>query len=129
MVRCGVVSHPQEWEWVGYHELMGGRQRYRLLDLERLCWRLATADLQEVRSNLEGALTDAIQRGELRREAAWTESLAVGNAGFVEQIQPLILTRRETETVPVAEDAWVLREAPTPYGQETGLKSSPKNQN
>jgi hypothetical protein len=22
MVRCGVVSHPREWEWVGYHELI-----------------------------------------------------------------------------------------------------------
>ncbi len=28
-VRCGVVSHPQGWEWVGYHEIMGHRRRYR----------------------------------------------------------------------------------------------------
>jgi hypothetical protein len=32
MVRAGVVSHPREWEWVGYHEIMGQRKRYRLLD-------------------------------------------------------------------------------------------------
>ena len=23
MVRCGKVSHPRQWEWVGYHEIMG----------------------------------------------------------------------------------------------------------
>src|SRR2546428_1465588 len=25
MVRCGVVTHPSQWEWVGYHEIMGRR--------------------------------------------------------------------------------------------------------
>ena len=29
MVRCGVVKHPREWDWVGYQEIMGHRQRYR----------------------------------------------------------------------------------------------------
>jgi len=23
MVRAGAVNHPREWEWVGYHEIMG----------------------------------------------------------------------------------------------------------
>jgi REP-associated tyrosine transposase len=27
MVRARVVSHPREWEWVGYHEIMGERKR------------------------------------------------------------------------------------------------------
>ena len=30
MVRCRVVAHPQQWAWVGYHEIMGQRQRYRV---------------------------------------------------------------------------------------------------
>ena len=49
MVRCGVVNHPREWEWVGSHEIMGVRRRYGLLDLDCLCWRLATGDIEEVR--------------------------------------------------------------------------------
>ena len=52
---CGRVDHPREWEWVGYHEIMGQRQRYRLLDLERLCWRLRTDDLGEVREESGGS--------------------------------------------------------------------------
>ncbi len=47
MVRVGVVRRPCGWQWVGYHEILGKPKRSRLLDLERLCWRLRTDD-QEV---------------------------------------------------------------------------------
>ena len=49
-----------------------------------------------------------IFREELKREACWTESLAVGSAGFVERIRPLILNRRETEIVEEQPGLWVL---------------------
>ena len=123
MVRCGVVSHPQEWEWVGYHEIMGHRRRYRLLDLDRLNWRMATDDAEKVRRNLEAALSDAIAPGEVKREPIWTESLAVGSAGFVEKIKPMVLSRRETEVIEMADGVNVLQEAPSPYGQEARAKS------
>ena len=79
MVRCGVVSHPREWEWVGYREIMGMRRRCRLLDLDRLRWRLATGDIEDVRSNLEAALADEIARGGAKREPIWTERVAPGS--------------------------------------------------
>ena len=62
MVRCGVVGHPREWEWVGYHEIMGSRRRYRFLDLDQLCWRLGTAKLEEIRNNLAASLEERIAR-------------------------------------------------------------------
>ena len=102
---------------------MGIRRRYGLLDLDRLCWRLATGDLEEVRRNMEAALNDAIARGEVKREGIWTESLAVGSAGFAERIKPMVLTRRETEVVEMEGGGSVLQESPPPYGQKT----SPKN--
>jgi putative transposase len=126
MVRCGVVNHPGQWEWVGYHEIMGRRQRYRLLDLERLCWRLGTTSLEEVRANLEAMIQERIDRGELKREPCWTESLAVGSSDFVKQMQPLILSRRETEVVEEESGLWVLKEAEAPYGSEWGSKSGAK---
>ena len=105
---------------------MEHRRRYRLLDLKRLCWRQATGDIQELRRNLEAALVDAIARGVVKREAIWTESLAVGRAGFVEKIQPTVLTRRETEVIEVGEDVSVLRESPSPYGLEAGSENAAK---
>jgi putative transposase len=122
MVRAGVVSHPREW--VGYHEIMGQRERYRLFDLERLCWRLRTDDLGAVRMNLEASLAEALAGEQVRREPCWTESLAVGSAGFVEEVKPLILSRQETEIVEAAEEVWVLRETVVPNGQERGPKAN-----
>src|SRR6266511_115404 len=115
MVRCGQVSHPRDWEWVGYHEIMGLRERYRLLDLERLCWRLGTDDLGEVRKNLESSLAETMARNRLKRQACWTESLAVGSIGFLEKIKPLILSRRETEIVEESPELWVLQESSVAY--------------
>jgi putative transposase len=123
MVRCGVVKHPREWEWVGFHEIVGNRQRYRLVDLDRLCWRLATAEPQELRRNLEAELAEAIARGEAKREAIWTESLAVGSAEFLERVKPMILSRREIEVIQLGEETSVLRELPVSYGEKNGAEN------
>ena len=119
MVRCGVVAYPRQWRWVGYHEIMGERQRYRLVDLDRLCWRLRAGSLDDLRRNLGASLEEGIAQGHAKREPCWTESLAVGSHGFLEQIRPRILSRRETEIVEsAAGNVWALQEAPVPYGQE-----------
>ncbi len=126
MVRCGMVTHPRDWEWAGYHEIMGLRRRYRLIDVERLCWRLRAGSVEEVRANLMASLAERIARDEVKRQACWTESLAVGSLGFVEKIQPLILSRREMEIVAAADKVWALQEEAAPYGRKTGLKTAPK---
>ena len=123
MVRCGAVPHPRDWEWLGYHEIMGTRRRYRVLDLERLCWRLGAGSIDEVRVNLEAALREALASDQLEREVCWTESLAVGSPGFLRQVEPLILSRRETEIVEDKElGVWILKETQVPYRSQ----SSPK---
>lgn len=126
MNRCGVVKHPKEWPWVGYHEIMGTRRRYRLLDLDRLCWRLRVSDPEDLRENLQASLAERIARDQIKREPCWTESLAVGSVGFVEKIKPLILSRRETEIVEVGGNLWVLKEGEVPYGQKPGSKDAAK---
>ena len=44
----------------------------------------------------------------------------------MQKVKPLVLSRRETEIVPTADNAWVLKEAVIAYGQETGLKNAYK---
>ncbi len=82
-------------------------RRNRIIDVDRLCWRLDTAKLMEVRENLERSLSDRMALDELKREAGWTESLAVGSASFLERIEPEISFRRKTEIVQTASDLWV----------------------
>jgi len=117
----------REWEWQGYHEIMGNRRRYRLLDLERLCWRFGTDSIEDVRRNLDATLQEAIARDQLRREPCWTDSLAVGSRTFIDQVQPLILSRRETEIVEDKQlGLWALKEPEIPYGSELGSKTRSK---
>ena len=129
MVRCGVVKHPRDWAWVGYHEIMGSRRWYRLIDVDRLCWRLGTDNVEQVRHHLIASLAERTARDELKREARWTESLAVGSLEFVERIKPLILFRRETEMVASTDDVWVLQEAVVPYGEKASVKNASKAPN
>ncbi len=129
MVRCRRVAHPRDWDWLGYHEMMGQRQRYRVLDLDRLCWRLQADSLEDVRNHLEAALGEQVAQEQVQREPCWTEGLAVGSAGFLERIRPLILSRQETELVQHDREIWVLQEAPIPYETKRCSKNPPNSLN
>jgi putative transposase len=127
MVRCGAVAHPCDWPWAGYHEIMGQRQRYRLVDVERLCWRLRAGSLDELWKNLAASLAEKIAQDDAKREPCWTESLAVGSVGFLEKVKPLILSRRETEIVASADNkVWCLQEEVIAYGHKKCLKNDCK---
>ena len=115
MVRAGVVGHPREWEWTAWHELMGERRRYRLVDHQALLDRLegvsAAGFRRAYRDMLEEALTGESAR---RRDARWTESVAVGGSGFVDALAARLESetpRRSWERKPTSSGAWVLREA------------------
>ena len=105
---------------------MGTRRRYRPIDDGRLCRRRRARSIGEVRKNLGWSLADRIARGQAEREACWTEGLAVGSRQFVERVQPLMLSRRETEIVAATEAVWYLQEAGAPYGQKAGTEIASK---
>ena len=128
MVRCGAVRHPRDWPWVGYHEIMGHRKRYRLLDLERLCWRFGCGSLAEVQKQIELGIQEKIVRGELRRVAHWTQSLGVGSREFLERFQGQMFTRLETQIEEETDGIFVLREEPTPYTHFLAPKNAAKDQ-
>jgi hypothetical protein len=129
MVRCGWVVHPREWHWLGYPEIMGRPQRYRVLDLDRLCWRLQAGSLTDVRKYLEAALGQQIAQLEFKREPCWTEALAVGGTGFLERIKPLMLSRQATELVQQDQEIWVLQQAQMACSAKTASKSPAKGPN
>lgn len=120
MVRCGVVSHPREWEWCGYSELMGLRQRYRLLNQERVLELLGCSAVSDFRRNYEAMILERIARDQMKRDPKWTEAIAVGSRDFVHQAESRIKGRRHLEIVSDQGD-WVLKEVESPYsvrGQE-----------
>jgi hypothetical protein len=107
---------------------MDARRRYRLAAATRLGWRLHTGRIEEGRKNLEVSLAERMTRGRQgNRQACWTESLVLGGPAFVEKVQPLILSRLDTEIVATRETIWSLPEgAALPYGRKMGTKIAAK---
>lgn len=121
MVRAGVVTHPKQWRWCGYHELMGQRKRYRLLDLERLLESLGNPSTKELQAWHADALAQRLSQQAYAREAYWTESLAVGSERFVASAAQQYAHRRHflTESFATGNEAtpvWTVRESREPYG-------------
>ena len=86
MVRAGVVAHPGFWPWCGYHELVGDRKRYRIIDIDRLVELLGVKDKEFLAGFHQQRVDEAIKNRQLNREAVWTESIAIGRKEFLEEI-------------------------------------------
>jgi putative transposase len=117
MVRAGVVSHPADWDWCGYREVAGLRERYRILDFERLAEKLEAGDIEEVREAYCGLIERRVEGERFARESRWSEPVAVGSEGFVREVAGR-LGRRRIEVGPVEEDeqgAWRAEEVSPPY--------------
>ena len=119
MVRAGAVGHPADWEWTGWRELMGLRQRYRLLDLDELITLLEEPTVAAFRARYGTMVADALQRQELQRQPRWTESVAVGSRGYVKEAEDVLRAqglRLRTVVEETGDGAWVLRESESSYG-------------
>jgi len=87
MVRVGAVTHPSEWDWCGYRELVAERKRYTFLDLEEVLKRYSKPNLEEFRENYRYSINQAIESKQLDREPLWTENIAIGSESFVRAIE------------------------------------------
>ena len=56
MVRAGVVSHPQEWKYCGYHEIHSPRSRYRIVDLVALMELLEISNTHQLSTMYQGCI-------------------------------------------------------------------------
>jgi putative transposase len=87
MVRTGVVEHPAQWRHSSAYDLASSRQRYRVVDRERLLERLEIPNWDAYRCCYDESLEE-ILRAKLFRECQpfWSSSLAVGDADWVGRI-------------------------------------------
>ena len=116
MVRAGVVSHPRDWSWCGYRELIGEKTRYRLLDLDRLLELLGEPDLGSFRTKYQARVLRAIEDKRLKRENRWTDSIAVGGKDYVTKIAAAIRNERLRPMIEEGEgDSWAVWESCADY--------------
>ncbi len=118
MVRAGVVKHPFEWKWSGYHEIQQPRKRYRLID-NKMLQKLLHLDSQTALATAHrGWISSQLSRGP-EREERYSKSIAIGSQSFVETVQAKMgmkaIGRRSRES---RTDAYELRETVERYGRE-----------
>jgi REP-associated tyrosine transposase len=64
----------------------------------------------------------ALRKGKLEREGQWTESVAVGSLGYVEQIRRELGNRGRYRVIGQLADSHVLRETAEDYGYDSRCK-------
>src|SRR5210317_1314703 len=87
MVRAGVVKHPQKWVHSGYHEIQEPKERYGLIDFKALTQLLSLESKDELKKAHHKWIEEELKKSQLVRQSKWTQSIAVGDKSFVEQIK------------------------------------------
>ena len=85
MVRAGAVLHPSEWDSCGHNEFHAPKQRYGIINMNRLLRVLGMDDVESFRKWHKLTLTGLIERGGLERVDYWTKAYAVGDEEWVEE--------------------------------------------
>ncbi|MEZ4599017.1 MAG: transposase [Syntrophotaleaceae bacterium] len=115
MVRAGVVNHPTEWAYGGYHEIQGNRRRNTLLALDALAEATETDGPCALAKAHREWVEEILASDKGRREEIWTKSVAVGSKQFVQKIQENLGARGAGRSVMANGDAYMLRESTETY--------------
>ena len=111
MVRAGVVEHPSQWRHSGYAETLTPRSRYQRLDLEILSALMGAASVESHCRHRAAWVDTQLSDSELVRNPVWTETVAVGNYEFVDEIHSQLKTKNPRRKVVVNEEECCLRDS------------------
>ncbi|MBN1271621.1 MAG: transposase [Candidatus Aminicenantes bacterium] len=114
MVRAGVIKHPEEWPHCGYQELIGNKQRYSLINKERLM-RMLQLKYDNFKEIYNEWIDEYLERKNFNRESCWTESIAVGNKIFVERIKKKLGVKARRRCIVEKPGTFKLKEPRTSY--------------
>ena len=96
MLRNGVVHHPAEWKHSGYHELIGTKKRYRIINLARLINCLKIDDPLQFRLWYKKTI-NAKAEFYMERQPWWTEAAAVGSLEWIDTVSKKVGIKRRTK--------------------------------
>lgn len=125
MVRAGVVRHPEEWAFSGYHEIVGSKKRNTILDRRAILKLLELNSLDVLESQYQEITDEALARDRQVREESWSESLAVGGRDFITGFQDKLRTRGKRRKIAAEGDGFIIREGLSRYGAVFGVKNEP----
>ena len=123
MLRAKACGHPSEWVGGAFAEILGERQRYRIVNRERLRWCLGIPEQpeHEFASWYRATIDEEASRGYQARETFWSEALAVGSEEWVGALLPNVRNAR-IERVIAAGSATEVAESPGTYAVYTSKR-------
>jgi len=113
MVRARVVSHPREGEISGYHEIQNPRQRKGIIDHDKLCELVGKTTIERLQHAHNIWIDDACKQS--RRDPVWTESVAVGDERFLENLKTQLGPKGMYRQIRCAADVKSLNETGASY--------------
>jgi REP element-mobilizing transposase RayT len=124
MVRAGVVNHPSEWLFSGYNEIQNPRQRYALIDYRRLMEMLKIKGINELRESRREWIENALKNHCNVREGKWTDSVAAGSKGFIEETKERLGFKVKGRRIKERKGTYELKETRSSYGNDFAGKIS-----
>ncbi len=117
MVRAGVCDHPHEWKACGYHELIGQRQRYRIINRDRLLRCLQVENDSQFSHWYLNTLEEKLCQKHRVRESIWSEAMAIGSENWIKTLTSGLLGARIIRYPPQLHDSHCqVNEPPQMYG-------------
>jgi putative transposase len=115
MVRAGVVNHPAKWKESGYYEIQYPKKRYVIIDYASLLKILNIKSMDQLQQFQREWIKDALDKNNSQRDGKWTETIAVGNEAFLENIRQKLNIKAKSRKVKKTKVGYVLSEPIIPY--------------
>ena len=103
------------WSFSGYSEIQEPRRKNILIDYEKLRRLTGARSYDQLRTSHRGWVEDYLGDGATNRQDEWTDSIAVGNRSFIEQVKALLGFRAKGRKIQGVEKGYQLREEPAAY--------------
>jgi REP element-mobilizing transposase RayT len=129
MVRTGVVEHPSQWRFGGYYEIQNPKQRYTLINRQKLIEILGLADNEQLGRSHKKWVEEILKSRISRRDTKWTESIAIGSRQYVEETQTKLGTKAKRRSIVENNEAYELRESQSAYNHVFDPKKACLRQN
>lgn len=108
MVRARVVKHPSKWDVCGYREIQSPWGRKGVIDFDKLRHYLGVRSNQDLANLQNTHLEHEIEH--TQRDAAWTESFAVGEETYLLKLKRDLAARGINRHAVDNGGTWVLQD-------------------
>ena len=120
MVRAGVVRHPSAYGISGYNEIQTPPKRYSIINQQALNNLFCTQDENHFRQMHQEWVDLELKNDESKRQSFWSESVAVGDECFIQNIQQELSGRIPGRSIVSENGTTSLQEPQSSYSTLSG---------